>query len=677
MKRRPIFSPALLALPTLLATAALGGCSSEEPAGEQPAAPLTVLFTSDEHSHMLASSPELDDYPAATTAGSGQLSGGVARRATLLATERARAVGLGAATLTLSAGDNDMGALTQVAFTEQGLDFQLLSELGYDATTLGNHEFDFGPAALAEAIAAADDAGKLPPIVISNIHFDPTSPADDALAALYSEDVMDHAPMHPYQVLVGASGLKVGLVGFVGANAAYVAPMKAPVRFSGRTDEQEQDPEAVLPLLYADVQPIVDHLRQVEKVDLVIALGHSGMGDDTSAAGTLAAEDYRICQNVTGIDLIVSGHSHRTDAAPIVVAQNGGGRSCLVLNAGYNGFQLGRIDYTLTPGSGSAPPWDPATQTLLPVDDSLVPDAAMAAGLGAHIATIEAAGGTPSYLERLASRVEGTTVTDDTGTAGDLYFRKLGHTSFDVNDEMLVTYLSADAMLAATDELAIPTDMALESGGPIRSALRKGKTGDIALCDAFDVVPLGSSPRDGSLGYPLIRANLAAVELRAVFEFGARLGPTNSDYRLGQAGVRVTYDQTRPAAESLNDLFDDAKGWVMKIELDTDHSDGFDQYDTVIYDRATSFETPNRVSVVTSSYIGEFASSVGITLKGDDGYATTVPDAVLLRPDQSEVKELEAFMGFLKAMPGGELDSRYDAASPSKTVRQICVAGCN
>jgi 5'-nucleotidase / UDP-sugar diphosphatase len=676
MKRLPICSSALLALPIMLATATLAGCSSDEPAAEQPTSPLAVLFTSDEHSHMLASSPELDDYPPATAAGSGALTGGVARRATLLATERARAAGRSAPTLTLSAGDNDMGALTQVAFSEQGLDFQLLSELGYDATTLGNHEFDFGPAALAEAITAANDAGKLPPIVVSNIHFDPTSPADDTLAALYSDDVMDHAPMHPYQVLLGANGLKVGLVGFVGANAAFVAPNKAPVRFSGQTDEQEADTAAVLPLLYADVQPIVDHLRQVEKVDLVIALGHSGMGDDTSEAGTLAAEDYNICANVAGIDLIVSGHSHRTDAAPIVVAQNGGG-SCVVLNAGYNGFQLGRIDYTLTPGSGSAPSWDPATQTLLPVDDSLVPNATMAAGLAAHIAAIEAAGGTPSYLEGLASRVEGATVTDDPGAAGDLYFRKLGHTSFDVNDEMLVTYLSADAMLAATDQLAIPTDMALESGGPIRATLRKGKTGDIALCDAYDVVPLGSSPLDGSLGYPLIRANLAAVELRAVFEFGARLGPTNSDYRLGQAGVRVTFDQTRPAAESLADLFDDAKGWVMKMELDTDHSDGFEQYDTVIYDRASSFETPNRLSVVTSSYIGEFASSVGITLKGDDGYAITVPQAVLLRPDQSEVKELEAFMGFLEAMPGGELDSRYDAASPDKTVRTLCVAGCN
>src|SRR5690606_31089473 len=49
---------------------------------------LVVLFTSDEHSHIFAFGPELDDWPLATEAGSGTLVGGIARRATILNRER-------------------------------------------------------------------------------------------------------------------------------------------------------------------------------------------------------------------------------------------------------------------------------------------------------------------------------------------------------------------------------------------------------------------------------------------------------------------------------------------------------------------------------------------------------------------------------------------------------------
>jgi len=569
-----------------------------------------------------------------------------------------------------------MGALPHVAFTSSGLDFAIMGALGYDATALGNHEFDFGPAPLASAITAAAAAGSIPKFLSANIRFDATSTADDTLAAHYSTTVSDSAAIHPYQVISTSNGLKVGLIGYVGADAANVAPNKTPVLFSGDASE-ESATDAVLTKLYADLQPHVDTLRNTEQVDIVIGLSHSGMGHYSSAEEQAKAEDYKICQNVTGLDVVISGHSHNSDATPIAVTQ-ADGATCLILNAGARGAYLGRIDLRVAQGTSRAHQYDAATQSLLTVDDTIIPDANMATAVSGYLATIESAGGSgTSYLEDLLSRVEGTAVTNDTATTGDLYFRKLCQTTFDVTDYQLLNYLSADAMLTAADTLGTHTDMALESAGVVRNGIKAGKTGDIVVTDAFNVVPLGSSPTDGTMGYPLMRANVNMFELRAVFEFSATLGITSDDYRLGQAGIKVTFDKSRPPVEELIDLGKADHGWVMKIEVDRDHSDGFDQYETLLYDRATGFEATGLVSIVTSTYIAQFASSVGVSLKDDAGEKTTITASILKRQDQTEVKQLEAFMSFLKGLSGGTLPDIYDASSANKADRQPCTAGCN
>src|SRR4051794_8050755 len=77
---------------------------------------LVLLHTNDEHSHVLGDTPESDDFPAPTSAGTGTIRGGLSRRATVLTQERAAATTAGQDTLTVSAGDNSMGSLFQVAF---------------------------------------------------------------------------------------------------------------------------------------------------------------------------------------------------------------------------------------------------------------------------------------------------------------------------------------------------------------------------------------------------------------------------------------------------------------------------------------------------------------------------------------------------------------------------------
>jgi hypothetical protein len=349
-------------------------------------------------------------------------------------------------------------------------------------------------------------------------------------------------------------------------------------------------------------------------------------------------------------------------------------RHCLVLNASALGRHLGEVHFRVPDAAGEAVSWSDAS--LVPVDESVVPDPQMAASTQSAVESIEQL----PYLPNLLGRVTGEAVANDPNQPGDLYFAPIAKTGFDVTDTHSVVYLSADAMLAAADDwgkaASVKTDMALESAGVIRQGLNRGKSGVISAADAFDVVPLGASPVDGSVGYPLVRANLLPFELRAVFEVARTQGPTDSDYDLGMAGARVEYDATRPLVQSAADLFDPTKGQVMRIMIDSDHSDGFDQFDQVIYDRDQGIQSTTLVSVVTSSYIAQFASSAGVTTKDDAGNEISVEQAILERPDQSELKQIEAFFGYLHAMPGGTLADRYDRASAGYTERWVCLNGC-
>jgi 5'-nucleotidase / UDP-sugar diphosphatase len=690
------------------AIAAGGGCGhggqSQSDAGAGDAAPpgkqVVVLFTSDEHSHLFAFSPELDDFPMATTGGTGTLVGGIARRVAVIAKERAAATAAKKDSILVSGGDNQMGGLSHVAFQTDSIDYTNMKTLAYDVTTFGNHEFDFGPAALAKAIGVAQTRGGLPPIVASNIHFSMTSTADDTLQALYSSDVTDDHPVHPYRVVTTASGVKVGVLGYVGVSASEDAPNKTPVAFSEVTlPAADQDNQAmVLPKLYADIQPVVDQLRNVEKVDLVVALAHGGVPDTSTQAAIQTSDDWNICKNVTGIDLIVSGHAHNTDPKPILVT-NTANKSCLVLNGSCFGQHVGRVEFTI-PGGGKPVTWDKSTQTLIPVNDTTVPDATEAKAVTGIVSEIEAAKvgtASSSYLEDLLGLVTGKAVTDDPTKPGSLYFYPIGKTTFDISDTRSMTFLSADSMMAASDAWASETtgpttDVAVESAGVIRAVINQGKTGTIAAADAFNVVPLGTSlTGDGSIGYPLIRAYLYSIELRGVFEFSLAnqaAGSTDSDFDLGMGAAQVKYDATRPFATTEVELLDSSKGQVMSIAIASDHTN-LENFDNVIYQRAVPTATPpvpgigmdtDLFSVVTSSYIGQFAGTAGVTLKDATGTplgSTTtaaVEAAVLHRSDSSEIKQIEGFFQWIYAAP--TLPAFYNVKSSQATQRWVCIKGC-
>lgn len=135
-----------LALAAVLGLAGLNGCAGFS--GVPPSRPitLTLLHTNDTHSH-------LEPFPrdVELSAGNqGPQQGGIARRKTLIDAVRVREPHV----LLLDAGDNFQGTIFYNAW-KGSAEIMALNALGYDAVTLGNHEFDLGAAELAGRCSAS------------------------------------------------------------------------------------------------------------------------------------------------------------------------------------------------------------------------------------------------------------------------------------------------------------------------------------------------------------------------------------------------------------------------------------------------------------------------------------------------------------------------------------------
>ena len=128
----------------------------------------TILHTNDMHSNFIGMGPASDYTPF--TLNDDTTRGGFARLAALIAKRKEARKDQGPV-LVLDAGDYSMGTAFAAATRETGGELQLLSRMGYDATTFGNHDFDLGPDGPAKSIGVAAKAGRVPAVVASNTRF--------------------------------------------------------------------------------------------------------------------------------------------------------------------------------------------------------------------------------------------------------------------------------------------------------------------------------------------------------------------------------------------------------------------------------------------------------------------------------------------------------------------------
>ena len=115
--------------------------------------------------------------------------------------------------LVLDAGDFSMGTAFGAASRETGCELRLMSGMGYDATTFGNHEFDLGPEGLSQAITVATAAGRVPVVLASNTDFTGDDPTLAGLQRLAKEGVIRR------HLVIERGGLRFGIFGVIGKEA--------------------------------------------------------------------------------------------------------------------------------------------------------------------------------------------------------------------------------------------------------------------------------------------------------------------------------------------------------------------------------------------------------------------------------------------------------------------------
>ncbi len=562
---------------------------------------LTIIHSNDMHSHFLGGSPNIDYSPL--TEGDDKTVGGWARIATVIKEvkkERSNPV------LVVDAGDFLMGSLFHMLSREQAFELRLLSMMGYDAVTLGNHEFDLKPGGLARILTRARASGQIPPVVFSNAVFSQESSKDDSLEKLFQQGIVK-----PYLVLE-KDGLRIGLFGLLGKDAAEVAPFASPVSFG--------DP-------IATAQKMVEILRGSENVDIVICLSHSGLSENKKRS-----EDEILAREVKGIDVIISGHTHTKMDGALKI--NG----TLIVQAWEYGKQLGVADVAVNDGQISL-----KNYRLVDIDDTIHGDA----GISDQIKDFEA------EINRQVLAEE------------DLTFREIiGETEFDLyltTEESNLGNLIADSMRWYADQNeADPADstvqnrVAVISNGVIRDPFVRGETGQIAVCDAFRAIPLGIGFDDAeTMGYPLITLYIYPAELKKTFEILTSIYPMKgSDYFLQVSGARFTYNPNRMLFDRITEI------WL------GDEETGYRLLDYSESNRTLVRITADIYNATFLKVIGDFTWHVLDIVPKDrhgnpiDDLKTVRLDADKHKPGIQELKEWKAVLEYIKSFADTDGDGR-------------------
>jgi 5'-nucleotidase len=250
---------------------------------------VVVLHTNDTHS-------QIEPIPNGKRDGN---HAGYARRLGFIEQERA----INPELILVDAGDFCQGT-PYFNFYHGRVEVDALNRMGYDAITLGNHEFDYGVDTLAAVLENAKFA-----VVCANY--------DVQGSAL--ENIVK-----PY-VILNRLGLKIGIFG-LGVNPKGLIAEKnfAPIQY------MEPIPVA---------QEVATLLKEKHHCDLVICLSHIGTEAKTSIQDVT---DTHLAQATRDIDIIVGGHTHQIVTNYHI--ENLDGDSVLLAQMGKSGARIGKIE---------------------------------------------------------------------------------------------------------------------------------------------------------------------------------------------------------------------------------------------------------------------------------------------------------------------------------------------
>lgn len=259
------------------------------PAWAAPKVKITILHTNDTHSR-------IDPYPEN---GPNAGRGGVAARMRLIKQIRATEEHV----LLFDAGDIFQGT-PYFNFFKGALEMKAMQMMGYDAATMGNHDFDEGVENFDAQLKHVQF-----PFLVANYDFKQT---------------VLRNKIKPYTVFV-KGGIRIGVFG-LGINPAGLIPDK----LFGTTVYNDPIEKA---------KQMIQVLRVQESCHYVVCLSHLGYAyDDLNRPS-----DMLLATSVDGMDLIIGGHTH-TFLQNGTLVKGPSGSPCNIVQVGHSGLQLGRVD---------------------------------------------------------------------------------------------------------------------------------------------------------------------------------------------------------------------------------------------------------------------------------------------------------------------------------------------
>ncbi|MBN2297352.1 MAG: bifunctional metallophosphatase/5'-nucleotidase [Deltaproteobacteria bacterium] len=462
---------------------------------------MTIMQTSDIHHHASGYGPFLD-YTPLDTSDADSVKGGYARLAAKINAIRQEQSSKNIPVLLFDSGDFFMGTVYDLTAADP-VALKFFSLMGYDAITLGNHEFDWSPSGLALLLSNAMAGGFDVPVVATNT----VIPADNELQLLVNAGAIVNK-----KIIDMPCGVKVGVLGLMGPDSDEKAPVASPVTFNHD---------------YAFIQQQVNELRCNDGVKVVIVLSHGGVETD----GT--GDDADLAENVHGIDIIASGHFHTATHDMQVCGQSG----TIIFSPGEYGEYLSRLDLTYNIFLRKIVDVD---FTLIPIDDTIEGDPIVQGMVEMYHAAMNA-----TLTENLGLQLD-TPVSTTTFALQKAPLQVTG-----------IGSLAADSLRTVASSLSPLNDgnaydVGIVASGVIRDDIYPGNTGIITFSDVYNMLPLGISPNDQSVpGYPLMSVYATGMDLYTICEVGLSLSRMmGSDYYLNFSGLRIDYDLSQASTFS-------------------------------------------------------------------------------------------------------------------------------
>ncbi len=560
---------------------------------------VTVLFTHDMHDNFEPFNIELDNKVVER--------GGFARLYSAILKERE----IDNEALLIDGGDYSQGTLFQSIFATHAPSLRLMGMMGYDATVLGNHEFDFRTQGLANHLNSALSSGDdLVDILSSNTNYDVENKSD-GLNQL--KKAVEEYGVKDYKI-VEKNGVKIGMFGLMGYEADSNAPM-AEVEFLDYIEEAKR----------------VTKLLKAENVDMIVALSHSG-----TSSNPKQSEDEILAKEVGDIDVILSAHSHTLLEEPIVI------NNTTIVSAGRYGQNLGKL---VVENTGER--WKVKDYQIIPIDKSFEEN------------------------EEVKNKVEEfkLAVNDEYLAKYGLGFNDiLANSPFSFTPASMLTsgfeeepiaHLIGDAYINSIKEIEkddyIPVDVAVVPSGVLRDSIVEG---NLTVSDIFNILPLGVG-KDEISGYPILSVYLSGKELKLAAEIDASISPILSFAKLYLTGMSYTFNPNRIILNKVTDvnLWD---GIDTNTEIEDDK----------LYRVVADLYTAQMLGVVNDQSFG-LLSIVPKDINGNP--VTDFEDHIVYNNNDEELKMWISLSDYLKSFDKNEEDisvipSKYDGKQGYKTI---------